>query len=494
MKKLIITIFLLMTLPLFAAGEFYKGKNAYIYRNYDKAKEYFLKDIEKNDRGDSYYFMGEIEKILKNYKSAFQYYEKAVTKRMTRKYMINAYWNLIVLTEETNDYNKVVHYCREMWNRTRDSSAKRKVESLINKMLWTSNESAIEKYKEGREMLKRGKKEEAYSLFSQAINIDSTFLAPKFELGMKAYNQNNESEALRHLSEISYRIPYYAEIQLILGDINYKGRNYSTAVNNFTAVIDFGFISNSLYYKTLLKRGDCNYHSGNYSNAEEDLTRVLKYLKKNLNAHLLLSATYIKQSKYDEALSTLKQADRLSKDNPLVLFQIGSIYYHNKDWRYVSYFERLFDKIRGEDTDRIKSYDRAMKILLKALFEKKKHPKAIEVAEQIHSYSNDYSTMLILAKSYYHNRKYEKSIEIFTKLSIGNTDKVVLAKAYLKTGRRQEAKSLLNNIYYDSTAISEAKKDYDLNKIIMEIVKDKTSSNIQNTQNQGTRTSGGTSN
>ena len=164
-------------LPLWASANFQRGKTAYIYRNYDKAKEYFLKDIEQYDRGDSYYFMGEIEKILKNYKSAFEYYEKAVTKSMTKKYMVNAYWNLIVLTEERNDYGKVVHYCREMWRKTRDGSARSKVESLINKMLWTSNQSAIEKYKNGLEQSKRGKKAEAHALFLEASAIDSSFLA-----------------------------------------------------------------------------------------------------------------------------------------------------------------------------------------------------------------------------------------------------------------------------------------------------------------------------
>ena len=67
MKKKItlIIIITLFSLPLLSQGYHSRGKNAYVYRNYEKAREHFLKDIEISDRGDSYYFLGEIEKIEK---------------------------------------------------------------------------------------------------------------------------------------------------------------------------------------------------------------------------------------------------------------------------------------------------------------------------------------------------------------------------------------------------------------------------------------------
>ncbi len=468
-KKIAIIILVMSYLPLWASANFQRGKTAYIYRNYDKAKEYFLKDIEQYDRGDSYYFMGEIEKILKNYKSAFEYYEKAVTKSMTKKYMVNAYWNLIVLTEERNDYGKVVHYCREMWRKTRDGSARSKVESLINKMLWTSNQSAIEKYKNGLEQSKRGKKAEAHALFLEASAIDSSFLAPKFELGMHAYNNNNEAEAMRYLSEIAYRIPYYAEIQLILGDLNYKNGNYSAAAENFDAVIEYGFIDQGLIFKTLVKRGESYYRSGNYISAEKDFVEVTKSKTRDTNTYLLLSAIYIKQSKFDEALNTLKIADKMAPDEPSVLFQMGSIYYHKQDWKYISYFDRLFEKVQNESHEKMRLYDRAFKILIKSLFEKEKYSRTITVASKISEYSNDYDTMLVLAKSHYFVKNYDKSIEYFEKISPSNLDKVTLAKAYFYSSRKSQASVVLKDMMYDTAALSEARKDNNLKKIINEL-------------------------
>ncbi len=468
MKRILIIAIILINIPLMA-NYFARGKNAYIYRNYEKAKEYFLKDIKKYDRGDSYYFMGEIEKIQKNYDEAAKYYEQAVAKRMTRKYMINAYWNLIVLTEEKRDFSKVVHYCRDMWRKTKDRSAKKKVESLINRMLWTGNKEAIQKFKEGQSALKRGKKDEAKSLFKEASSLDSSFMAPKFELGMMAYNSDDESLALQYLSEITYRIPYYAEIQLILGDINYKNGNYQNAATNFTSVIDFGFISKSLYNKTILKRGECYYHLRDYALAETDLKFAAQKMKRNLSVHLLLSASYIKQSKFDEALSVLKKAARISRDNNSVLFQTGSIYYHQKDWKYVSYFDRLFGKIKNEDNEKFKKYDRAMKILLEALFKKKKYLRAIAVGKKLLSYSNDYSTMLVMARSYFFMGRYDESIEIFQKLSLQNEDKLLLAKAYSRSGRKDQAKNLLRDLISYSEFEELALQDSLLKKLIAEI-------------------------
>ena len=121
-----------------------------------------------------------------------------------------------------------------------------------------------------------------------------------------------------YYGEIAYRIPYYAEIQLILGDLNYKNGNYSAAAENFDAVIEYGFIDQGLIFKTLVKRGESYYRSGNYISAEKDFVEVTKSKTRDTNTYLLLSAIYIKQSKFDEALNTLKIADKIAPDEPSV--------------------------------------------------------------------------------------------------------------------------------------------------------------------------------
>ncbi len=364
-----------------------------------------------------------------------------------------------------------------MWKNTRDSSAKKKVEKLINKLLWTNNQDAIEKYNEGIKLLKRKKKEEALDSFRQASMIDSSFLAPKFELGMNAYNSGDEGEAQRYLSDIAYKIPYYAEIQLILGNINYRNRNYRSAAENFSSVINYGFISSYLQYTTTIKRGNCYYNTGEFDKAENDIEKAQKYKKNNLDSLILLSAIHIKKQDYDKALSTLERAEKLSHKNPVILFQTGSIYYHKKNWKYVSYFDRLFDITDKENKDSINLYDKAFKILMSSHFENKHYSRAQTIAEALIKNNNDYEALLIIARSSFYLNKFQECIDTFEKLSLNSSDRFLLSIAYARTGMKDKSKETLKYIIGNSELKQKAEKNRYLKPLILEIEKDQSQNN-----------------
>ncbi len=471
MKKLIIAC--LLAAGIFstadAANYHGMGRNAYVYRNYDKAREYFLLDVKDNpNRGDSYYFLGEIEKTLKNYDESLKYFQIAVTKSTTRKYMINAYWNIIILYEEKGDFTNFVKYCREMWYRTGDSSAKRKIESVTNKLLWSDNDLATQRYNEAVELSKKGDKTGAIKLFREAIDIDVSFLAPRFELGMIAYNNGNESEALGYLKPIGERIPFYAEVHLILGKINFQNRNYSAAAGNFSSVLDFGFIDKGTEYSTVLKRGTCYYHMNNFDLAEKDIASYIEHNKNDSEPLILLSAIYIRKRDFDSALKMLSRAESISAGNPVVLFQAGSIYYYKNDSQYVGYFDRLFD-LSKKDREAVTQYMKAFRILLDENFKKRKYSRSVEISEVISGVHKDQGVMLIAAVSYYNLQQYDKAINHFGQVTLNNSAKVMLASCYAHTGDRNRSVDILKTIIYDTTSKNEALKDPILKKYIAEI-------------------------
>ncbi len=467
-KIILILIIILFSIPLFSQGYHSRGRNAYVYRNYEKARELFLKDIEISERGDSYYFLGEIEKIEKNYDKATEYFKSAVTKKMTKKYMVNAYWNLIIFSEEKNDLNSTVIYCKELWQKTGDSSAKNKINSIINKLLWTNNQDAIEKYNAAIEMQKKKNSSEAEKLFKEAISLDRNFLAPRFELGMNAYKNRNENEALYHLGEIAGKIPFYYDIQLIVGDINFKNRNYRTAASNFSNAIDFGFMGKSQLYDTLIKRGTCYFHLSDLDRAEEDIKDAVSSvnLHKNLDPVLVLSAIYIKKNDFDNALKTLARAESVSRDNPFILFQTGSIHYRNKDWKYVSYFDRLYDTVDKDDADVINTYSKAFTILMNAHYEKKNYSKSLLIADTLNKYKKDYNAMLIAARSNYYLGNIDKAVEIFESISLNNDDRLLLSSAYARRGDKEKAALTIKNLLYYPELKERALKDKYLKPII----------------------------
>jgi len=471
MKKPILIILILITAysGLFAANYHGMGRHAYVYRNYDKAREYFLLDVKDNpNRGDSYYFLGEIEKTLKNYDESLRYFEITVTKNTTRKYLVNSYWNIIILYEEKGDYNNLVKYCRELWYRTGDHSAKKKIETIVNKLLWTDNEQAVEKYNQAAELSKKGDKAGALKLYKECLSIDGSFLAPRFELGMNAYNSGNETEALSQLNAIGAKIPFYAEVHLILGGINFKNRNYSAAAENFSSVINFGFIDKSTEYNTLLKRGTCYYHMNNFDQAEKDITSSLDHIKNDSQPLIMLSAIYIKKKNFDSALKILGKAESISNNDPVILFQTGSIYFHKNDSRFVSYFDRLYDLSKSSN-DMVKQYLKAFKLLMNDHFTKKNYPRSLEISESINRIQKDSEVILISAVSSYNMQQYGKSIELFEKISLNNNSRLMLASAYAKTENKNKAIEVLKILLNDETVKKEAMKDSLLKSYLEEI-------------------------
>jgi len=471
MKKYILTLFFIFFIITAQASEYhYKGKSAYIHRNYEKAREMFLKDIQISDEGDSYYFLGEIEKNDKNYDLSLEYFKKAVSaKKISRKLLVNSYWNIIIFYEQKGDYQNYIKYSRDFWQKTGERSAKQKIDSLINKLMWSDSQEAVDKYNEGISLLKKNDQDNAVMAFSQAINIDSNFLAPRFELGLISYKKGNYSEAARQFSIITERIPFYAEVQLLLGRINFSNKNYAPAAKNFDAALTYGFVDKKTEYDTILKRGICYYHTGDYENAEEDISLVADSSQNDLEPHLLLSAIYIKKGDFESALKYLAKAEKISPDNSSIIFQTGSIYYHKNDARFVKYFDKLFD-MENQNPQNYESYIKAFKIIMDYHYQRQNYQRSFEIAQKnLSVVTQDYESILIAGRSATYLGKNEEAVSFFKKISIVESkDKLLYTKALGLSGKKNEALNILRTLR-GSSAYLEAKEDKILKTYIDEL-------------------------
>ncbi len=473
MKKIIpvITLALLLALSqqLLAASFYEQGRRLYSRKQYEKAKEMFLKATESDNAGNAYYFLGEIEKTQGNYREAENYYKTAITRKgISRQYMINSYWNALLMAEQRNDFESAVSICRSMWLKTGDASARQKIDSLINKFLWSDNNDAVEKYNEGIELKKSGKTDEATKRFNEALGIDSAFLAPKFELGMSAFNNGDMDKALSYLGDIGVKIPFYSEVQLVLADIHFNRRNYRTAIDHYDKVLEYGFLDGATENRIRVRQGTCYYQLGDYPNAEKDIERAIRYNPKSTETLLLLSSIRIKMGKYDEAMKTLNQANAVSPDNPDIQYQIGSIYYRENDPRYTAAYDRLFALAGGKKTYPAR-YRKAFIKLAKYHYENKNYGRVITILRTFDEKSQTFETRLLAAKSHYGLKEFDSAIDQFEKLSLDNEDKFTLCKAYAQTGRRQKAKALLSELSLSGDYLSRARRDPLLSGIAREM-------------------------
>lgn len=471
---------LMVLLVLCAAGEvrgagyFEQGKTYYVYKKYDKAKEMFLKAVENYEHGDSYYFLGEIEKLQENYKQAMEYYQKAaILKNTTGKYKKNAYWNLVVIAEMSGDYDYLIKTCQYLWEKMNDDGARKKIETLINKLLWTENKEALAHYKEGVELKSSGKAEDAAGKFKEALAIQSDFLAPKFELGMIAYKNENYREAVRHLSDIAAKIPYYSEVNLILAEIHFKSREYEQAIENYNRALQYGFNSSGTKYLIYTKRGTSSYNLGKYEDAKIDIRDALSINGNALEAHLLLAGINIKLNDLDGALKSLIEASRISGSNPVVLYQIGNIYHKKNDQRHIRYFDRLFDVVMDDKKSINDPYLKAFTLLIREHYEKKNYPRVLEIFPALPRSGMDSGIALMAARSYYFRNRFDKSIEIFEGLSLGMEDRYLLCSAYARSENIDKARSILSSLVQNDEYLQKARKDPRLNKILLLMEKEK---------------------
>ncbi len=471
-KNLIFAAFLLliMLLTLDAqAGYYEQGSRYYVYRNYVKAREMFQKAVETSNDGNAYYFLGEIEKNEKNFEKAVEYYQLAVKGRINRKYYKLAYWNVIVLTEQTGDYTGMVKFCRELYERTGDQGAKTKVESVINKFLWTDNEEAKQSYNRGIELKKAENFEEADSAFREAVSRESSFLAPRFELGLSELRHGRGGDALRYFGQVADRIPFYGEVHLLMGDIYFQREAYRDAAFHFERAMETSFLDKSSRYLVFIKSATARYNTRDFEKAREHLVSALKQNAASREALLMLSAIDISEQNYREALSSLEKARKIDPDDTEVIFQIGSIHYRLGDARHTAEFDRLFD-LTGDESEIPQKYYRAFEILAKHHFVAKNYARADKILRVLPEGSRTYEQNLMRARTSYELGDYEEAIRRFERLSPGgDEDRYILCLAYAKTGHTERARGILSGLASSETYRARAKKEPVLSKILAQI-------------------------
>ena len=469
-KALITTCLLLFSTALFA-GYYEQGRSFYVKKNYDRAREMFLKAAESGGPGDSYYFLGEIERTRSNYLEAEKYYRSAISHKTTsRQYMINSYWNALLIAEQRNDYQAVAAICRSMWIRTGDAAARQKIDTLVNKLLWSDSSDAIDAYNAGMDLKKSGRAAAAMEKFQDALRTDSAFLAPKFEIGMMAYNAGEHDRAAGYLEDIAAKIPFYAEVQLVLGDLQFARHGYRSALAYYDKVREYGFMDHAAEYRIQIKRGTCYYNLDEYPNAEKELEKALAYSPRSTEALLLMSATRIKMEKYGDALKGLQKANAVSPDNPEIQYQLGSVYYKQDDPRHVACFEKLFT-LAGSKKDAPVKYRKVFMILARHHYDARNLERAAAILDSFDDKSHTFDSRLLSARTSYHLKKYDAAIEQLEKISPPADDRFLLCKAYALSGRREKAKTLLAELAAGGAGdyLTRAKNDAVLSSIAREL-------------------------
>lgn len=472
MKKTIIASAFLLIIPVTVFSGYSAGRSHYIRKNYDKAKEEFLAAVESNPKdGNAYFFLGEIEKNAGNFKEAEEYYRLATEGRIERKFLNFAYWNYNLMVEQRGNPEDIVIAYKSFHDRMGNAESQKKIDQLIDKLLWTENEQAQTEYKAGTELKRSGKAAEALARFRKAVSADTSFLAPRYEIGMILLDSGDKNGAARELSAVVSKLPFYYGANRLLGDIYFTSGNYADASVCYSNCLRFGIISDDTEYTLNLRLATCAYNMKNYTEAAQKAERAASMKKNETDPLFILSAVYINNSEYSKALAALKSIDRLNPDSPQVIFQIGSIFYKQKNPEYAAYFDKLFSTA-GSGNNTPEKFFRAYILAAEYHFSSGNNQGFVRIISAIPEsyFTGELKTKA--AKAYFVLGDYNKSAMHLESRTLSADEKILLARVHLKTGRRDKCRELLATFTADDSLREAALANRELAPLMKKIIQD----------------------
>lgn len=477
MKRCILAvIFTAVAFPLAAGGYYDQGISLYKAKSYTKAREALQNEVAGNpSNGMAWYFLGETCKNINDYSGAEAAFRQAVVNPIQHKYLSLAYWNLVVIVEQKNDVGQIIQVCRSFYMATGEGGAKRKVDDIINKMIWSDNQQALDIYKEGCDLRDQKQTKDAKAKFNDAISADSTFLAPRFELGQILYAEGKARDAIEQFRIIADKVPYYGSVQLLIGEIYYNDKSFDSAADAFSKALDYGFFDKDTQFNAYLKLASCQLSLKDLEKAGDAAGKALRINGTDKDALMLMSAIDIRLDRYDDALKTLTKLQRVEPDNADIIYQIGSIYFRQKNLpKYTASFDQLFELASQNGTQIPSKYHKAMQILLKAHFTDANYLRVTEIYALIPESTHDAEISLCQAKALYHTKHFTESVSLFEKLSLTQDDRFFLCQAYVKAGNKSKAKSsLIALISQNQTYSGKASADPVLSPVMKDIDADK---------------------
>ncbi len=428
-------------------ADYARGKALYTRKNYDKAREEFLAAVEKNpDDGNSWYFLGEIEKNRNNFAEAEKAYASAVNGRLEKKLINLAFWNLTVLVERRGDPLDIVRTCRLFHEKTGSSEPLKKIDSLTDKLLWTDNAEAQKLYQEGAALRKAKDHRGAAEKLNAALAAAPEFLAPRYELAMILYDRKDMAGAAVHLAAVADRIPFYYDANRLLADIYFSLSSFGPAAKYYGNCLEFLPMKRERKSTILFNRGVCHYNLKDYDAALADFAECSRLDPGKTEVLYYQSAIFISREQYPEALTILRKLESAKGGDPQLLMQIGSLYYRQNNREYVSYFDRLFDAVKSS-SDRRERYTKAFVILAKHHFESRAYQRFTEIAYSLPESAREYDMRIMLGRAEYESGNFGKAIAALESVSAGTDDSIILAQAYLKDGNRIKAKELTRTLH-----------------------------------------------
>jgi tetratricopeptide (TPR) repeat protein len=135
-------------------------------------------------------------------------------------------------------------------------------------------------------------------------------LQKEMDQGLQALKQKHYDEARKHLEKAAKKAPGNADIQYLLGMIDYNQQNIPSARKHFEATLSLS----PAHERTLLVLAQIQMEAGENVAAVKSLETALQSNTVNWQSHLLLAYAYAQVGEFEKARGQASRAAELNKD------------------------------------------------------------------------------------------------------------------------------------------------------------------------------------
>lgn len=344
------------------------GQYSFSQKNYDEAIEYFTEAIELDPnnkeaklgisdalttKGDEYMAKSEARNALNFYNDAISNNDKNSS----------AYIGLGGVYEDLDDSNKAIANYESALkidkNLTEifsplgilyyEKGNLDKADEFLTKAYAADNTDAATGYYFGVVRYRQNKYGEAQTALQQTIKADADQAAAHYYLGAVYDAQNEDAQAITEYNEAIRLNSKYAEAYFALGAIYFGKKNYDESLKNYQMVVKLQNTNGEAHANL----GDVYREMKRFGEAEGEYRLATAFIKDDAELYSKYGYVLGKQLKWNNAITELSNAIRLSTD---------ALDYTNLGWAY--YNAARVDFGAKRETDAIAKLQQA-KIALK---------------------------------------------------------------------------------------------------------------------------------
>jgi|GEM_PF-3919375 len=191
--------------------------------------------------------------------------------------------------------------------------------------------------------------------YTKAIELDTNFAAAYFNRAVSSFELNDYDDAVKDFNQVLRIDPKETDVFPRLGDCYLKTEQYKSAIENYSKALE---VEHEERAAILVNRGIAYQKKHEYESAVEDFTSAIELDSLSVSAYNNRAQSLVALRDYNRAIDDYEMLIKLRPKNSTYYFNLGCIYWENKNWERVNEIWEKGLAVNPEDENILKNIQR----------------------------------------------------------------------------------------------------------------------------------------